>query len=122
MFQRSIWMRPALQTSEAVLLPALNRLPMTEPFNARLKPAQDAFRPVQSMDGRESLALSTYVRPQGSMAGRSVLRAAGMTGEPFSGRGKPRYYAGKAAKTIKLSYGYGARLPAKMPPQSGGYR
>lgn len=94
--QRYLWMRPALQQSEAVLMPALPRLLMAEPrFSDRFthaKAAEDPFRPLPAGDGSNSLALSTYVRPRGSMAGRSVLRAAGVCGEPFTWRARPRYY------------------------------
>ncbi|MDD3335775.1 MAG: hypothetical protein PHI98_09730 [Eubacteriales bacterium] len=96
MQQRYSWMRPALQTSEAVLLPALLKRQYGEPRYSdrytRVKAAEDPFRPVPQ-EGEPVLALSTYVRPRGSMAGRSVLRAAGVSGSPFSFRGKPRYYA-----------------------------
>lgn len=62
--QKQWWTRPALQPSEAVLLPALETR------------EDSAFRPAwQEWDAPQPLALSTYVRPRGSMAGRSVLRA-----------------------------------------------
>ena len=95
--QRNPWMRPALQTSEAVFLPALLKRQPPEPLfsdrYSRVKPEEDPFRPVPQEGQASPAALSTYVRPRGSMAGRSVLRAAGMTGVPLGGRSKPRYYA-----------------------------
>ena len=44
-------------------------------------------------DGRplEELALSTYVRSRGSMAGRGVLRAAGVSANPYAVRSYPQY-------------------------------
>ena len=81
MIQRSLWKRPALQTSEAVLLPALPRMKAAEPVYSdgylHVRPTEDPFRPVEETP---RTALSTYVRPRGSMAGRSVLRAVGMAG------------------------------------------
>ena len=75
MIQRSLWKRPALQTSEAVLLPALPRMKAAEPVYSdgylHVRPTEDPFRPVEETP---RTALSTYVRPRGSMAGRSVLR------------------------------------------------
>ena len=93
------WMQPALQTNEAVLLPALERRTLA-PYrfgNRYLMPAssEEAFQPANENWGTVSpeLALSTYVRPRGSMAGRSVLRAAGIRTEPFYQRQKryPRF-------------------------------
>lgn len=87
--QNESWMQPALQTNEAVLLPALERRSMAFPrFGGRCLPptaTTDVFRPVNQPWGseQEPLALSTYVRPRGSMAGRSVLRAAGVRTEPI---------------------------------------
>lgn len=85
--QNESWMQPALQTSEAVLLPALERQSMGFPrFGNRFisSPTQsDVFQPaIEPWEKRQPLALSTYVRPRGSMAGRSVLRAAGIGIEP----------------------------------------
>ena len=76
-------MRPALHKSEAVLLPALERRSFSMPrFSNRFahtKPAADSFRPVaENWPASQSTELSTYVRPRGSMAGRGVLRAAGV--------------------------------------------
>ena len=112
MFQRSIWMRPALQTSEAVLLPALPQHQPAQPGFSDLytyrKAAEDPFRPLPLEDQPvQSLALSTYVRPRGSMAGRSVLRAAGVTGSPFMPRGKPQYYAGRSGQGGQMTAGRG---------------
>ena len=94
--QNEWWMRPALQKSEAVLLPALERRTFSEyRFSDRfthVKPADDMFRPVtDSWSDQESKALSTYVRARGSMAGRGVLRAAGVSANPFVRRSRPRY-------------------------------
>ena len=88
MIQRSLWKRPALQTSEAVLLPALPRMKAAEPVYSdgylHVRPTEDPFRPVEETP---RTALSTYVRPRGSMAGRSVLRAVGIGAFPD---GKPK--------------------------------
>ena len=94
--QHESWMQPALQTSEAVLLPALERRSMALPrFGNRYlisSVPDDAFRPAgEAWEQEQPLALSTYVRPRGSMAGRSVLRAAGIRTEPVYRR---RGYAG----------------------------
>ena len=81
--QNEWWMRPALQKSEAVLLPALPRTQgrcFSDQF-LHYKQASDTFRPVS--DASQTTALSTYVRPRGSMAGRSVLRAAGVHMVPY---------------------------------------
>ena len=97
-----LWMQPALQVSEAVLLPALEKRNMNyQRFgNLFLSPSvtPDGFRPADSpWESSEMLALSTYVRPRGSMAGRSVLRAAGIQMDPYcfrslsSGNHKTRY-------------------------------
>lgn len=78
--QKEWWMRPALQTSEAVLLPALETQDSTSARSA----ASD-FLPVKDKwETPPNLALSTYVRPRGSMAGRSVLRAAGIHADPYA--------------------------------------
>lgn len=92
--QNESWMQPALQVSEAVLLPALERRSMSMPrFGNRYlssPPPSDVFRPAEDLWGApQPLALSTYVRPRGSMAGRSVLRAAGVRTGPAWQR--PRY-------------------------------
>lgn len=91
--QNESWMQPALQASEAVLLPALERRSLsTRRFGNRYLPAAptDAFRPVtESWPAEQPLALSTYVRPRGSMAGRSVLRAAGVRLGPAWQRSRP---------------------------------
>lgn len=89
--QNELWMQPALQVSEAVLLPALEKRNINFPRfgNRFLSPTVSAenFRPADSTwDKSEPLALSTYVRPRGSMAGRSVLRAAGVYAAPFASR------------------------------------
>ena len=109
MQQRSLWMRPALQMGEAVLLPALmRRLPAELLFSNRYSPInadESPFRPVPAEGEQPVLALSTYVRPRGSMAGRSVLRAAGMTGNPFAAKGQPRYYMKKSAYGFSHRWG-----------------
>lgn len=89
--QNEWWMRPALQKSEAVLLPALERRTYSEYRfpNRFLNPSmpQDSFQPVtEAWPSGEGTALSTYVRPRGSMAGRGVLRAAGVSASPFAAR------------------------------------
>lgn len=96
--QNEWWMRPALQKSEAVLLPALERRSYSEyRFSDRfthVKPSDDMFRPVtDAWNTQESKALSTYVRTRGSMAGRGVLRAAGVCANPYTRRSVPRYAA-----------------------------
>ena len=91
--QNEWWMQPALQKSEAVLLPALPRLTAkSSRFShcfSHVKASDEPFRPWSE---EESTALSTYVRPRGSMAGRSVLRAAGVGIQPFVSRPS---YAGR---------------------------
>lgn len=99
MIQRSLWTRPALQKSEAVLLPALPRFRTAEPLysdrHTRAKADEEVFRPIApDTSGPASLALSPYVRSRGSMAGRSVLRAAGVFAEPYARRGRATYPQG----------------------------
>lgn len=86
--QNESWMHPALQENEAVLLPALERRNGNFPrFGARYLPPPstvDSFRPVsQTWDIEPQPAPEGCTRPRGSMAGRSVLRAAGVYTEPF---------------------------------------
>ena len=92
--QNEWWKRPALQKSEAVLLPALERRTYSEyRFSDQFVHAKlpdDMFRPVDEA-WPETTALSTYVRPRGSMAGRGVLRAAGISADSFSRRSRPLY-------------------------------
>lgn len=92
--QNEWWKRPALQKSEAVLLPALERRTYTDyRFSDRFVHArlpEDMFRPVDEA-WPESTALSTYVRPRGSMAGRGVLRAAGVSANPLARRSRPAF-------------------------------
>ena len=99
--QRSLWMRPALQKSEAVLLPALQRRTAEPQFSDPyyyISPVENPFVPIEGDEmapGAEvtTTALSTYVRPRGSMAGRSVLRAAGVSENPYLWRNaRPTYY------------------------------
>jgi len=59
------WMCTALQKNEAVLLPALQ--------------PENPFRPVEEWTEPSVPTL----RPCGSMAGRSVLRAAGLSQDPY---------------------------------------
>lgn len=78
------WLRPALHKSEAVMMPALGHRRVREPlFSDRngVK-SENAFVPVPQ--AVTTTALSTYVRPRGSMAGRSVLRAAGVSLNPYA--------------------------------------
>jgi len=79
------WMQPALQTSEAVLLPALERTGSPAPrFGMRYLPApscSEAFRPVSESWEQPAPAIRRGT-PRGSMAGRSVLRAAGVRTTP----------------------------------------
>ena len=96
--QNEWWMRPALQKSEAVLLPALERTPPHQPrFSHRFthaKPVDEPFVPVgETWRAAETQALSTYVRPRGSMAGRGVLRAAGVSASPYGVHSRPQYAA-----------------------------
>lgn len=92
--QSYLWMRPALQVSEAVLLPALPRRTFFESrFSDRFVPVQtgdNPFRPVPE-EGAGNVALSTYVRPRGSMAGRGVLRAVGLWQSPVGRSARPAY-------------------------------
>ena len=103
MLQRSIWMRPALQPREAVLLPALTSRRVAEPLFSdrytKVKSAEDPFRPIppEGEQPAQCTALSTYVRPRGSMAGRGVLRAAGVWCNPYARGGRPQYYAKSSA-------------------------
>lgn len=94
--QSYLWMRPALQVSEAVLLPALPRHMIAEPrFSDRfthIKASENPFRPVpEEGSAQAAMALSTYVRPRGSMAGRGILRAVGVRENPYSRSAKPTY-------------------------------
>ena len=88
MQQRYLYMKPALQPSEAVLLPALPRRRWHEPLV--MEPAHivpdSSFVPVTGDWNGRTTALSTHVRPCGSMAGRSILRAVGATGNPYARR------------------------------------
>ena len=87
--QNEWWMRPALQKSEAVLLPALPRRMGTTRLLNRFSGtavSNSAFMPVGEewqTNSEPTMALSTYVRPRGSMAGRSVLRAAGICADRY---------------------------------------
>ena len=116
--QRNLWMRPAYQKCEAVLLPALPRWYMNETRisngSSYVKPPEDPFRPMPPIEGlcpvqsllqqqSANLALSTYVRPRGSMCGRSVLRAAGMARDPYAMRAKPRYQPQRAYTAAKTN-------------------
>ena len=87
--QRYLYMRPALQPSEAVLLPALSRRRWQEPLvvePAHL-PVNDSFVPVTGNwcgQSSQTTELSTRVRSGGSMAGRSILRTVGAMGNPYA--------------------------------------
>jgi len=98
LMQNEWWMRPALQKSEAVLLPALERSSITQPRFSRhfthVKSTSDPFVPVaDTWQTAQTQTLSTYVRPRGSMAGRGVLRAAGVNATPYGIHSRPRYSA-----------------------------
>ena len=93
--QSYLWMRPALQVSEAVLLPALSRHSMiVEPrFSDRfthVRASENPFRPIPEEGAAQTaMALSTYVRPRGSMVGRGILRAVGVRENPYSRSVRP---------------------------------
>ena len=92
--QNELWMRPALQTSEAVLLPSLDMRPSASFSHrfAHVKMPDEPFQPVTGeWDRGESTALSTYVRPRGSIGGRGVLRAAGVSASPYARFSRPAY-------------------------------
>jgi len=88
MQQRYLYMKPALQPSEAVLLPALPRRRWMEPLV--VEPAHSVpdggFVPVTGDWNGQTTALSTRVRSCGSMAGRGILRAVGAMGNPYPSR------------------------------------
>ena len=103
--QNPVWMRPALQNSEAVLMAALPRRVGAAPRYraARNSISQEgAFRPVPMIGQAPTMALSTYVRPRGSMAGRGVLRAAGYSADPYAGHARPRYWNGGRYTRVRL--------------------
>lgn len=116
--QRSLWMRPALQKSEAVFLPALQRMvgepQFSDPYFYINSSGEDPFVPIQGDEmapaPSTTTALSTYVRPRGSMAGRSVLRAAGVAENPYMRQGaRPTYYQKTPSrpKTNRWGFPYG---------------
>ena len=85
--RNDLWMRPALQMREAVLMPALPSRAV-EAWTWEWQPPaaeESPFRPVPQ-EGMETdrMQLSTYVRPRGSLAGRGVLRAAGVATNPYA--------------------------------------
>lgn len=88
MQQRYLYMKPALQPSEAVLLPALPRRRWPEPLV--VEPVHSApdggFVPVTGDWNGQTTALSTHVRSCGSMAGRGILRAVGAMGNRYASR------------------------------------
>lgn len=104
---QSLWMRPALQKGEAVMMPALLRGRMGETwfsapvysdlYDAR-RPKESDFLPIPAEQPEQTMALSTYVRPRGSIAGRSVLRAAGVSASPYGRMNKPTYYHGRSQR------------------------
>ncbi len=104
MQQRYLYMKPALQPSEAVLLPALPRRRWSEPLvmEPAKPPQDDSFVPVTGDWNGQTTALSTQVRSGGSMAGRGVLRAAGVCDSPFMQRSKPRYYMNTTRRTTRM--------------------
>ena len=84
MQQRYLYMKPALQPSEAVLLPALSGRRRFEPLTVEpARPERDPFIPVSGDWNGQTTALSTQVRSVGSMAGRSVLRQVGIGASPY---------------------------------------
>ncbi len=84
MQQRYLYTKPALQPSEAVLLPALSRRMRMEPLVVEpVSSRADSFIPVTGDWNGQTTALSTQVRSAGSMAGRSVLRAVGVSACPY---------------------------------------
>ena len=91
--QNQPWMRPALQRSEAVLMPALPRrnAPGVRLRFPQVNVTEDTFRPVPAQDEQRPMELSTYVRARGSMAGRGVLRAVGVHTTPMGASGRPAY-------------------------------
>ena len=92
---KDAWMRPALRKSEAVLMPALLRGQASEQqfsdWFYRRQPKESEY--IVITPNTTTTALSTYVRPKGSMAGRSVLRAAGVAASPYARGFQPRYAA-----------------------------
>ncbi len=102
--QSYLWMRPALQISEAVLLPALPRRSiLSDPrFWDRfpnITTSGNPFRPVPEDDvTNDNMALSTFVRERGSMAGRGVLRAVGIRLDPYAAQ-RPAY-AGRGRRML----------------------
>lgn len=64
--------------------------------------AESPFRPVPQ-EGMEAdtMQLSTYVRPRGSMAGRGVLRAAGVPLNPYA-MGRRFQYAQTRRRTAPM--------------------
>lgn len=86
--QKDLWMQPALQAGEAVLLPALERrsTPVSRFGSRYLAPPlpDSAFRPAsEPWEDARLPAPHSCAQSRGSMAGRSVLRAAGVRTEPF---------------------------------------
>lgn len=88
MQQRYLYMKPALQPSEAVLLPALPRRRWPEPLVVEPSHAEPDgnFVPVTGDWNGQTTALSTHVRSCGSMAGRGILRTVGAMGTPYVNR------------------------------------
>ncbi len=87
MQQRYLYTKPALQPGEAVLLPALPRRRWQEPLvmEPAVSQRNQNFVPVSGDWSGQNTALSTCVRQPGSMAGRGILRAAGVRISPYSG-------------------------------------
>lgn len=88
--QNESWMQPALQAGEAVLLPALERQ-SNERFrynNLQLPSSRTeaAFQPASTLWEEQLSAQTHAISRQGSMAGRSVLRAAGVKTAPMAKR------------------------------------
>ncbi len=80
------WMQPALQTSEAVLLPALETASHpTQSSPTRYLPAPQYHSAFVAADENweQPAARTLPVQSHGSMAGRSVLRAVGVHTAPI---------------------------------------
>ena len=88
--QNESWMQPAFQAGEAVLLPALERpnteLSLLHHFQRPTTQSQAVFQPANRSWDEHPPAQTHTVEPRGSMAGRSVLRAAGVRTAPLTKR------------------------------------
>lgn len=89
--QNQSWMQPAVQAGEAVLLPALERKSNARPRMANrrlpLSQAEDTFMPADTTwEDTQPAHAHHPASLHGSMAGRSVLRAAGVRTTPVTKR------------------------------------